>query len=204
MIVGLYVPGDTALHKLSAAVKLMAMFGVGAVLVLVDTVVPLAILVIGIGFIFTVVAGLGRNRLWAATRPLLIWLAIIAITQVWVADKEAAFEVILRLIALVWTAALVTYTTRLTDMSDVIARLCGTLRPLGVSPDRVAFLVALTIRLIPAVFDTVREVRDAQRSRGLERAYLAAFVPVLTRVLRQADVLSEALIARGFDRWDTQ
>ena len=120
----------------------------------------------------------------------------------WIADIQTAISVILRLTALVWTAALVTYTTRLTDMSDVIARLCVPLRPLGVSPHRVAFLMALTIRLIPAVFDTVREVRDAQRARGLERSYLAAFVPVMTRVLRQADVLSDALVARGFDRWD--
>ncbi|MBT5239463.1 MAG: energy-coupling factor transporter transmembrane protein EcfT [Rhodospirillaceae bacterium] len=204
MIVGLYMPGDSTIHNVSAALKLIVMFAIGTVLVFLDGLVPLAILVIGIGFVFTSVAGLGAGRLWSATRPLLIWLAIIAATQIWIADGEAAIGVIFRLVALVWTAALVTFSTRLTDMADVIARLCLPLRPLGVSPDRVAFLIALTIRLIPAVFETVREVRDVQRARGLERAYLAAFVPVLTRVLGQADVLSDALVARGFDRWDTQ
>ncbi len=202
MIVGLYVPGESIIHRLSAGLKLIALFCIGIILIVLDGSMPLATLAMGVTFVFIFVAGLGLQHLWMATRPLLIWFALIALAQIWFADMQTAANVILRLLALVWTAAIVTYTTRLTDMSTVIARLCEPLRPLGVSPDRVAFLITLTIRLIPAVFETVRDVREAQRARGLERVYLAGFVPVLTRVLRQSDDLSDALVARGFERWD--
>jgi biotin transport system permease protein len=204
MISGLYVPCDSALHKVSATSKLIALFGIGAGLVFIEDVSALMVLVGVLGLSFSVGAGLGFNRLWRATRPLLIWLVIIIAAQLWLADAATAATVSLRLLALVWTAALVTNTTRLSEMSDVLARGCAVLKPLGVSPDRIAFLIALTIRLIPAVFDIVRDVREAQRARGLERSFFALFVPVLTRVLRQAEALSEALVARGFERWESR
>ena len=132
-------------------------------MVVVDGPMALATLAMCIAFVFVFIAGLRLQRLWTATRPLVIWIGIIAVAQIGIADAQTAANVILRLLALVWTASIVTYTTRLTDMTAVIARLCEPLRPLGVSPDRVAFLIARTIRLIPAVFDTVRGVREAQR-----------------------------------------
>ncbi|MDG2242977.1 MAG: energy-coupling factor transporter transmembrane protein EcfT [Rhodospirillaceae bacterium] len=202
MIIGLYVPGESIVHRFSAGPKLIAMFCIGYTMAVVDGPMALATLAMCIAFVFVFIAGLRLQHLWTATRPLVIWIGIIAVAQIGIADAQTAANVILRLLALVWTASIVTYTTRLTDMTAVIARLCEPLRPLGVSPDRVAFLIALTIRLIPAVFDTVRGVREAQRARGLERVYLAGFIPVLTRVLRQSDDLSDALVARGFERWD--
>lgn len=202
MIAGLYVPGDSLMHRLGAAVKLGGLFLIGVSLVVVDNIVVMGLAVVATALIFCVLAELGLTRLWITTRPLLVWLAFIAVAQLWFADAESAALIALRLILLVWIAALVTYTTRLIDMTQVISKLCGVLRPLGVNPERVAFLIALTIRLIPAVFDIIREVREVQKARGLERSFTAAFVPVLTRLLRQADDLSEVLVARGFEHWD--
>ena len=65
-------------------------------------------------------------------------------------------------------------------------------------------MIALTIRLIPALSDVVQDVRDAQRARGIENSIIASVVPVLTRVFQQADAMSEALEARGYERWDDQ
>lgn len=204
MIAGLYLPGDSLLHRVSAPVKLGLMVVAGIALVLVDDVSVMVSVAITVGFVFSVLAGLGFKRLWLATRPLLIWILVIALAQVWLVSAEAAVLISLRLVTLVWVATLVTYTTRLSEMSDVFAAMCSVLRPLGVNPERISFLIALTIRLIPSVFDIVRDVRDVQKARGLERSYAAMFVPVLTRLLREADALSDALVARGFERWGDQ
>lgn len=204
MIAGLYLPGDSLLHRVSAATKLGLMVVAGIALVLVDHVTVMVLVTIAVGFVFSVLAGLGVRRLWLATRPLLIWVGVVALTQVWLVSAEAAVLISLRLITLVWVATLVTYTTRLSEMSDTLAAMCSVLRPLGVNPERISFLIALTIRLIPSVFDIVRDVRDVQKARGLERSYAAMFVPVLTRLLREADALSDALTARGFERWSDQ
>lgn len=199
---GLYVHGQSKLHQMRPSHKLLGLFMIGALLITVEQGFAVGLAALVIGTIFVSVAKLGLGRLWQSTRPLLVWFLIIFVAQVWLADVSAAILVMLRILALVWAAALVTYTTRLTDMSDALATLFGFLRPFGVSPERIAFLCALTIRLVPAVFETLNEVREAQRARGIERAYIATFVPVIIRVLKQADTMSDALIARGFDRWD--
>lgn len=204
MIVGLYVPGDSVLHRLDAGAKILLLMGLAVGLVLTSSPQLLSAVLAGIGLSFVGIAGLGTRRLWQATRPLIIWLVFIGVAQTILAGGETALIILLRLLALVWASVLVTLTTRLTDMTDRLVSVCRWLRPLGVSPNRVAFMISLTLRLIPALGDVVQEVRDAQRARGLERSLIAAAVPVLIRVFRQADAMSEALLARGYDRWDEE
>ena len=204
MIAGLYVPGESPLHRLDVGVKLLVLMALGIGLILTKSVLLLILVVAVTGLLFAFAAELGLMRLWQTTRPLLIWFVFIAVSQILVANAETAGLIILRLAVLVWAAALVTYTTRLSDMMECLIRISGWLSPLGVSPHRVAFMIALTIRLIPALSDVVQDVRDAQRARGIENSIIASVVPVLTRVFQQADAMSEALEARGYERWDDQ
>lgn len=201
-MVGLYVPGESHLHQIGASPKLLGLLVLGLALITTHSIPLLAVLACSIGLTFVLGADLGVKRFWQSTRPLLIWIVFIALAQAFFASTQTAIVIVLRLLALVWAASMITYTTRLTDMTDSLVRVCGWLRPLGVSPNRVAFMVALTVRLIPALSDIVREVRDAQRARGVERSVVATVVPVLTRVFQKADGLSDALNARGYEQWD--
>ena len=202
MSTGLFVPGESPIHRLSAGFKLLALAALGAGLVMFGGVSSLGAAAFLVAALFIWGAGLGATRLWDATKPLLIWLVLIIAAQLWLGSLETALKVSFRLITLVWAASVVTLTTKLSDMSDAIVRLVTPLQRFGVSPQRIAFLIALTIRLIPAMLEIVKEVRDAQRARGVEHSIVASFVPVITRVLKQADELSAALTARGFERWD--
>lgn len=201
---GLYVPGTSVLHETAAGLKLTLLLTLSVCLFLFDSVIALTVCLVIVGFAFVKGAELGATRLWATTKPLLIWFVLIGAMQALTVGSDAAIVIILRLTALVWCAALVTHTTRLTDMMDSLVNVCGWLRPVGVSPDRVAFVLALAIRLIPALGEIVAEVRDVQRARGLDGSVKAAVIPVVTRVLYQADTMSDALVARGYDRWDTE
>jgi biotin transport system permease protein len=96
-------------------------------------------------------------------------------------------------------AALVTLTTRTTDMVDAVIRALGPLRRLGVDPERVGLLLSLGIRSVPVVVGLAEEVRDAQRARGLTASPRAFAVPLIVRSLRHADALGDALVARGID-----
>ena len=202
MIAGLYIPGESVLHRCSAGAKLIALAVAGVGLVAIDSPALLCALAIVVAASYSAFAGLGLAPVWQATRALLVWLVLIALAQVWFADVTAAATTVLRLLILIWSAALVTYTTRLSDMAAVLERGLSVLRPLGVSPERSAFMIALTVRLIPALFGIAREVRDAQRARGLDGNVFTAVVPALTRVFAHADKVSDALTARGYDRWD--
>ena len=92
-----------------------------------------------------------------------------------------------------------TLTTRVLDLLDVVERAASPLRLVGVRPDRVALLLALTLRAVPVLAATLDDVRDARRARGLERSPRALLVPLVVRTLRHADRLGEALVARGVD-----
>ena len=103
------------------------------------------------------------------------------------------------MLGLIMLAALVSLTTRATAIIDVVVRLCGPLRRLGVDPERVGLLMALGIRSVPVVIDLAHEVREAQLARGLSSSPTAFAVPLVVRSLRHADRLGEALVARGVD-----
>ena len=58
-------------------------------------------------------------------------------------------------------------------------------------------LVALTIRSIPTVIAVVRQTREAAWARGQRASLIRVLPTVLIRLIRDADLLGEALAARG-------
>lgn len=74
-----------------------------------------------------------------------------------------------------------------------------------------AFLLSLTLRLVPEMRRRFQVIEDAQRSRGLDlsggpisriRARIPMLLPFFVAVIRYGYELSEALTARGFDAID--
>jgi biotin transport system permease protein len=145
------------------------------------------------------VAELPLPELLDQVRPLR-WVVVLLVPfQWWTAGWRAAVVVIGTMVALVAAAGLVTLTTRMTALLDLLEVLLRPLRRVGVQPERVSLLLALTIRAVPVLVGTLSDVRDARRARGLERSPRALLVPVVLRTMRHADRLGEALAARGVD-----
>ena len=84
--------------------------------------------------------------------------------------------------------------------TDADAKTLGdALTRIGLDPERIGLLIALSIRAVPVVAGLATEVRDAQRARGLETDLRAFAVPLIIRSLRHADTVAEALVARGVE-----
>jgi biotin transport system permease protein len=185
-------------HRAPAGLKLLALAVGAVVLVLVRS--PLAVLV---GVVVVVLgylaAGFTPRELLHEVWPLR-WVVVLLVPfQWWTAGWRAAVVVVGSLLVLVAAAGLMTLTTRTTVLLDLLERLLQPARRLGVRPERVSLLLALTIRAVPVVVGTLADVRDARRARGLERSPRALLVPVVLRTMRHADRLGEALVARGVD-----
>jgi biotin transport system permease protein len=195
---GLYVPGGSVVHRLPAGLKLLllAAAGAGSVLVREPWQAGAAVAAAVVGH---AAAGLPWRVLVGQLRPLALLLLVVAAMHVLIDGWRAAAVVVGVITALVMLAGLVTATTRAADLVDVLVRLLGPFRRVGVDPDRVALLLALSIRSVPVVVGLAEEVRDAQRARGLTASPRAFAVPLLVRALRHADELGEALVARGVD-----
>ena len=64
---------------------------------------------------------------------------------------------------------------------------------------QIALAVSLFLRFVPLVRTALDDVREAQRARGLDRNLKAILVPLVVRILKTADEVSQAIYARSFD-----
>jgi biotin transport system permease protein len=99
--------------------------------------------------------------------------------------------------AAVALANFVTMTTRLSDMLAVFQRLAQPMRPLGLSPRRLALVLALTVRFIPVMLDRLAQISEAWAARSPRRPRWRVLVPATLAALDDADRVAEALRARG-------
>jgi biotin transport system permease protein len=198
-VLGVYQPGTTPLHRLPAGIKLV---GLGLLITLmtvfVDSPSRLAAAAAGVVVLFAV-ARMGVRTAAAQLRPVLWVVAFVCGFQLLFTDWRRAVVVCGILLLSVALAAVVTATTRTTDM---LAALTGAIRPLGrigFPVEQVALALALAIRAIPLMVETVRQVEEARRARGLRFSPRIVVAPVVVAALRTADGFAEALIARGLD-----
>ena len=151
---------------------------------------------VAIGF---AVARIPVREIWRQLRPLRWLLLFIAIAQLVLAGPVVAVMVCGTLLISVAIAALVTLTTKVSDMLDACQRVLRPLGRLGVDPDRIALVLAMTIRCIPLLTGIVDDVAQARKARGLGFSIRALIAPAVVRALRSADAMGDALIARGVD-----
>jgi biotin transport system permease protein len=143
-------------------------------------------------------ADVGAVQVWRQIRPMIVLLALLAIYTSLMQTPAEALEMTLRLLSLMLSGVLVTLTTPLAAMMEVLERLLKPLEKLGLlKADRVALAFGLTLRLIPELSLQWNEIREAQAARGLRTSVLTLGVPMLMRTLRRAEEIAEAIDARS-------
>ena len=198
-MLSVYVPGASPVHRAPAGLKLgvLALLGVAVFATERLEVVAGALLLV-------VVTGVGLARvparsLVAQVRPVWLWLVLLFVFHVAVTGPMVGAVAVLRVLALVVAAAVVSATTRVTAMVAVVEWLAAPLRVFGVRPARIGLVIAMTLRFIPLVAERAARIREAQAARGADRARWVVVVPLLIEVLRMATTVGEALDARGAD-----
>ena len=196
MIGSLYLPGNTWLHRVRAGLKL-AVLAIGSTALMwvhSPSLLLVACAVVGLSVRW---AGASVQQVWQQLRPLVWLLFVLGGLSVWSQGLWQALEMILRLLTLVLAALVVSMTTPLTQMMQVVAWLLKPFQRLGwIDADKVALGFGLTMRLIPELGVQWQEIREAQLARGLTPSPLTMGVPMLLRTLRRADEIAEAIDAR--------
>ncbi|WP_420006841.1 energy-coupling factor transporter transmembrane component T family protein [Arenibacterium sp. LLYu02] len=193
----LYAPGASWLHRLSPAYKVLGLFMAGTLLFAVDRIEVLAALSL-LTVILYFCAGLGLRHMSRQLRPALWVFVLIFAAQALFNSWGLGLFVVLRLVVLILLAGLLSLTTR---ASEIIAGIEAGLIPLrrfGLPTEKISLAISLALRFIPVLATVVTEVREAQKTRGLERNLLALAIPVIVRTLRMSEDISDAIDARGF------
>ena len=203
MTLALYVPRASPVHRLPAGWKLLALAGLSALLFAVPTLPVVSGGLAGVLVVGLVVARLPVTVLARQARAVMWWLVALFALHWVLTDVLTGTLTVLRLLALVLAAAVVTATTRVTAMVAVVERICWPLRWVGVRPARIGLVIAMALRFIPLIAERADRIREAQAARGGSvrgvRGLTRTVVPLLVQVLQLAQTVSEALDARGAD-----
>lgn len=196
---GLYTPGSSLLHRLTPGPKLVAM----VVLIVAVTILmrqPWHLLpAVAVVAALYAAARVPLRVALAQLRPLMWALLFIGAFQVIFTGWERAVVVCGTIVLAVALAALVTLTTRVSDMLETISRTLQPLRRVGVNPERAGLVLAMTLRCIPLLTGIVQQVSDARKARGLGFSLRALAVPAVVSALLTAEAMGDALAARGVD-----
>lgn len=197
-MISLTSPVETRAHGWPAGIKLAALCVSTVLLFLSDD------LWVQGGAFIAVMAGYlalgGVDFLRAGLRSLKILTMFLVIIAVWHAVTGTWVDggvVALRLLAAVSLANLVTMTTRLTDMTDVVAKLTKPLAIIGLNPRLLELAIALVIRFTPVLIEKGTALNMAWRARSHRRPGWRVILPFVVLAIDESDHVAEALRARG-------
>lgn len=193
---GLYVPGQTWLHRLGVGWKYLLLLGLTVpVLVLAH---PVASLVALAASVLLLATARTPPRL-TFVLPSAVWvlLAVLAAYHLVVGRPDAAVVVTANLVTAVYASRLLTLTTPGPVLVDALVTFLRPLRLVGADPELVGLAVAVMVRSVPLLLDTFDQVRQAARARGRDRNLFALVTPVVVRAVGQAQAVGAALAARG-------
>jgi len=193
---GLYVPGGTWLHRLGVGWKYLFLLALTVPVLLLALPWPslAALVVSGLLLASTRV---GARLAFALPWALWILLAVLAGYQLAIERPDLAVVVSANLVTAIYASRLLTLTTPGPVLLDALVAALRPFRRLGVNPERVGLAIAIMVRSVPMLLDTVAQVRQAARARGRDRNLFALVTPVVVRAVGQAQATGAALAARG-------
>ena len=112
-------------------------------------------------------------------------------------DAARGAVITLRMVTLIALANLVTMTTALSAMVELVRTMTAPLRRLGLPTHLLETAIPLVIRFTPVLIARAEGLAEAWRARSFRRPGWRLLLPLMLGALDDADHVSEALRARG-------
>jgi len=132
-------------------------------------------------------------------RLLFLWpfLLIVLAWHLYSNTISEGFMIVFRLLAIIGLANLVTMTSRLENILDMINRFLSPLRRFGINTRPLELAIALLVRFTPVLTNKASALKDAWRARAVARPGWRLVFPLALQAIDDAENVSEALRARG-------
>lgn len=196
-MISLTSPVETRAHRWPAGLKLGALCLASTGLFLTGS--P-AILAGALFLTLALYAAPGPLFLRVGLRGLRVALPFVVILLVWhaaIGDLRGGVLITLRMVTLIALANLVTMTTSLEDLVDLVHALTAPLRRLGVPTYPLETAIPLVIRFTPVLVGKAETLVLAWRARSRRRPGWRLILPLTLAALDDADHVGESLRARG-------
>ncbi|PAT13347.1 cobalt ABC transporter permease [Corynebacterium hadale] len=194
---GVYVPGDSVLHRAHPTAKFVTLL----VFIISVTLLPTrpwhALAALGLVVALYAVAAIPPRIAAEQALPVLPLLAFLSAFLWWQNGLASAAATFFGLLTTIAAANLLTLTTTVEALLDALDRNLAPLQRFGVPVNTISLAIALTIRLVPLMLATANEVLEARKARGLGLSVTAFGIPLVIRAVLRARMIGEALMARG-------
>ena len=227
--IGQYLPFDTFIHRLDPRVKIAGVFLYIITIFFVDDFygyIPFVILLIAM----LAVAKIPIKSVLKSLKPVIFIIIITGLINLITTPGRTIFEIgpvtvteegiyrtgftVLRLILIILSTSVLTYTTSPMELTYGLEKLFSPLKKFGFPAGELAMMISISLRFIPTLFDEAQKIRMAQMARGadfesgniINRAVsmIPLLVPLFINSFKRSDDLATAMEARmyriGHDR----
>ncbi len=220
---GQYFPGDTVIHRLDPRVKLL-----GVVLYIVALFTAKGwlsnLLVTGLLAVCVALSRIRPSALFKGLKPLLFIVLLTGILNLFYTQGRTlvhfwiitityegvvrAVQMVLRIVLLVSSTFLLTYTTSPLAITDGMELLLSPLKKLHAPVHELSMMMSIALRFIPTLIEETDKIMSAQQARGADfdsgglirraKALLPILVPLFVSAFRRADELATAMECRCY------
>lgn len=221
--IGQYLPFDTFIHRLDPRVKIVGVFLYIITIFFVDDFygyIPFVILLIAM----LAVAKIPIKSVLKSLKPVIFIIIITGLINLITTPGRAVFEIgpvtvtaegiyrtgftVLRLILIILSTSVLTYTTSPMELTYGLEKLFSPLKKFGFPAGELAMMISISLRFIPTLFDEAQKIRMAQMARGadfesgniINRAVsmIPLLVPLFINSFKRSDDLATAMEARMY------
>lgn len=222
--IGQYYPAKSLLHRMDPRMKVILTAVFIVLIFLANNFASMALVLAFLG----ITVALSRVPLKMILRGLKVIVIIVVFTSVlnlfyvqggktlvdfWIVHITTkgvytALFMAIRIMALIISSSLLTYTTTPTNLTDGLERLLSPLRYLRVPVHDIAMMMTIALRFIPTLIDEVGRIMNAQKARGADletgnlfqraKALVPIFIPLFISAFRRAYDLAFAMDCRCY------
>ena len=130
-------------------------------------------------------------------KPLLPFVAIIAFWHLFTDDLTQGLLIILRLLLIISLANIVTCSTNMGEISEIIEKILSPLRFTKINIQAVSLCVIIFIRFTPIVLERHKILQLAYKCRSGKRPSWQIILPLILTVMDDADHVAQSLRSRS-------
>ena len=218
---GQYFPGNSPIHRMDPRTKLLALILYIITIFIADGLIPYVICAAGLAAVIRI-SRIPLKLIMKSLKPIVIIIIFTGalnilytpgtelfrlwIFRVTVEGIRTAITMIVRILLLVASTSLLTYTTSPMALTDGLESLLGPLKKFHVPVHEFSMMMSIALRFIPTLIEETDKIMSAQKARGADfesgnifqraKALVPVLVPLFISAVRRADELACAMECR--------
>ena len=221
---GQFFPGDTIVHKLDPRTKIILMIAYITALFMANGLPAYGFMLVTL-ITCLAISKIKPKAVLRGLRPIFIIILVTVILNIFfikgdtvlfqyqaiVITQEGIMTAVFmasRLIMLIISTFLLTYTTSPITLTDGLERMLSPLKKIKLPVHEFAMMMSIALRFIPTLIEETDKIMSAQKSRGADfetggllkraKAVLPLIIPLFISAFRRADELATAMESRCY------